>query len=121
MAELDDLDVTWRFGLTVFSREPSQQAPAAGDAGDGTAKTPGLSQGGAVDAPLTTAERVDSDPDPNAASIPGTGQGYGEGHPLSGRTVRFMGTTLCDSTGLDPESESTPRGYIQPTAYQAQA
>ena len=50
LARLNDLDVTWGVDLDECLQERAQQAPAAGDAGDGTAETMGSSQGGAVDA-----------------------------------------------------------------------
>ena len=34
LARLTDLDVTWGFDLHAFSRDRSQETPAAGDAGD---------------------------------------------------------------------------------------
>ena len=55
LARLNDLDVTWGFDLDAFLQERAQQAPAAGDAGDGTANTMDSSQGGAVDTPSAPA------------------------------------------------------------------
>ena len=80
LARLTDLDVTWGFDLHAFSRERSQETPAAGDAGDlhaclqgrsqeapvacdagdGTAETMDSSQGGAVDASSVPAGRAET-------------------------------------------------------------
>ena len=57
---LTDLDVTWRFDLHAFVRGLSQETPAAGGAGDGTAETMGSSQGGAVDAFSVPAGRTET-------------------------------------------------------------
>ena len=57
---LNDLDVTWGFDLHAFLRERSQETPAAGDAGDGTAETIDSSQGGAVDASSVPEGRVET-------------------------------------------------------------
>ena len=100
---LTDLDVTWRFDLHAFLRGRSQETPAAGDAGDGTAETMGSSQGGAVDAfsvpagRTETVEMMDSSQGGavNASSVPagraesnssasaafGTDQGNGDDPP----------------------------------------
>ena len=59
----NDLDLTWGFDLHPFFRGRSQEEPAAGDAGNGTAETMDLSQGGAVDAssvPTGWAETVET-------------------------------------------------------------
>ena len=103
LARLTDLDVTWGFDLHAFLLERSQEAPAAGDAGDGTAETMDSSQGGAVDASSVPAGRaeavetmdssqggaVDASSVPagraesgsDASSTSGTDQGNGEGPP----------------------------------------
>ena len=60
LARLTDLDVTWGLDLHAFLRERSQEAPVAGDAGDGTAETMDSSQGGAVDASLVPAGRAET-------------------------------------------------------------
>ena len=63
LARLTDLDVTWGFDQHAFLQERSQEAPVAGDAGDGTAETMDSSQGGAVDAfsvPAGRAETVET-------------------------------------------------------------
>ena len=99
LARLNDLDVTWGFDLDAFLQEGAQQAPAAGDAGDGTAKTMGSPRGGAVDAssaPAGRAETVDTmvssqggvdassvpagrdESDSGASAASGTDQGNGE-------------------------------------------
>ena len=91
LARLTDLDVTWGFDLYAFSRDRSQETPAAGDAGDlhaclqelqqgapvvgnagdGTAETMDSSQGGAVDASSVpagrakTVETIDASKDPS--------------------------------------------------------
>ena len=57
LAHLNDLDVTWRFDMDAVLQERAQQAPAAGDADDGTAEMMDSSQGGAVDASSARAER----------------------------------------------------------------
>ena len=59
-AHLNDPDVTWGFDLDAFLQERVQQAPAAGDAGDGTAETMNSSQGGAVDASSAPAGRTET-------------------------------------------------------------
>ena len=59
VAHLNNLNATSDFDLDAFLQERRQQAPAAGDAGDGKAVTIGSSQGGAVDsssAPAWVAE-----------------------------------------------------------------
>ena len=60
LARLNDLDVTWGFGLDAFLQERTQQAPAAGDAGDWTAETMDSSQGGAVDASSAPGGRAET-------------------------------------------------------------
>ena len=60
LARLIDLDVTWGFDRHVFLQERSQEAPVAGDAGDGTAETMDSSQGGAVDASSVPAGRAET-------------------------------------------------------------
>ena len=50
LAHLNVLDVTWGFDLDAFLQERARQAPAPGEAGDGTAETMDSSQGRAVDA-----------------------------------------------------------------------
>ena len=114
LARLTDLDVTWGFDLHAFLRERSQEAPVAGDAGDGTAGTMDSSQSGAVDAssvPEGRAETVETTDSSqggavDASSIPagkaeigsdasttsGTDQGNGEGPPavLSGRAAHEL-------------------------------
>ena len=114
LARLNDLDLTWGFDLDAFLEERAQQAPAAGDAGDGTdetmgssrggavnassapvgrvetAETMGSSQGGAVDASSVPAGRAESDPGEAPASD--TDQGNGEDPPavLSGRAAHEL-------------------------------
>ena len=39
LARLNDLDVTWGLNLDASLQKRAQQAPAAGEAGDGTAET----------------------------------------------------------------------------------
>ena len=60
LARLNDLDVTWGFDLDAFLQERAQQAPAAGDAGDGTVEAMGSSRGGAVDASSAPAGRAET-------------------------------------------------------------
>ena len=96
------------------SEERAQQASAAGEAGDGTAKTMGSSQGGAVDASsapkgiVETAETMGSsqggvvnassvpagraESDPGAASASDTGERNGEDPPavLLGRSTHEL-------------------------------
>ena len=57
---LTDLDVTWGVDLHAFLRERSQDTPAAGDAGDGTAETMDSAQGGAVDTSSVPAGRAET-------------------------------------------------------------
>ena len=45
LAHLDDLYVTWGFGVDSILQEHAQQAPATGDGGHGTAETMDSSQG----------------------------------------------------------------------------
>ena len=109
LAHLNDLDVTWGFDRDAFPQRRTRQAPAAGDAGDGTANTMDSSQGGAVDtpsAPAGASKRVETMGSPqegteDASSVPteraasdlsasaasGTDQGNGDVPPaiLSGR------------------------------------
>ena len=72
-SHLDDLHVTWRFDLDAFVRERRHQSLAASEAGDGTAETIGLSEGGTVDARSAPARRAYNDA--SAASTPDTNQG----------------------------------------------
>ena len=44
LARLNDFDLTWGFDLDAFLEERAQEAPAAGDAGDGTDETMGSSR-----------------------------------------------------------------------------
>ena len=60
LARLNDLDMTWGFDMDAFLQERAQQAPAAGDAGDGTVETMGSSQGGSVDASSAPAGRAET-------------------------------------------------------------
>ena len=113
LAHLNDLDMTWGFDPDTFLQERRQQAPAAGDAGNGKAETIGSSQGGAVDAFLAPAGRAKSETigssqggavdafsflseraksDLSAASTAGTDQGNGEDSPaiLSGRAAHEL-------------------------------
>ena len=113
LAHLNDLDMTWGFDPDTFLQERRQQAPAAGDAGNGKAETIGSSQGGAVDAFLAPAGRAKSKTigssqggavdafsflseraksDLSAASTAGTDQGNGEDSPaiLSGRAAHEL-------------------------------
>ena len=78
LARLNDLDVTWGFDLDAFLQERAQQAPAAGDAGDGTVEAMGSSRGG-VDASSVSAGRAESDSGASAASD--ADQGNGEDPP----------------------------------------
>ena len=117
LAPLTGLDVAWGFDLDAFFQERAQQAPAAGDAGDGTVKTMGSSQGGAMyasSAPAGRAENVEtmgssqgrvdasSVPEGRAESDPGTSaasgidQGNGEDPPavLSGRATHELRLSL---------------------------
>ena len=50
LVHLNDLDVTWGFGLDTFWQQRRRQEPAAANASDGKAKMIGPSQGGAVNA-----------------------------------------------------------------------
>ena len=130
---LTDLDVTWWFDLYAFLRERSQEAPVAGDAGDGTAEmmdssqrgavdassvpagtaetvnTMDSSQGGAVDASSVPAWRADSDSGASAAS--GTDQGNGDDPPavLSGRAAN----ELSSWGWLPPTVRGWTRGQSQ--------
>ena len=110
LAHLNDLDGTWGFDLDAFLQERAQQAPAAGEARDGTAETMdssegtssapmgraettetmGSSQGVAVDASSVPAGRAGSNP--GAASASDTGQGNCEDPPaaLSGRPAHEL-------------------------------
>ena len=114
LAHLNNLDVTWGFDLDAFLQERAHQAPAAGDDGEGTAKTMdssqwgavdassapagraetvetmGLSQGGVVAASSVPAGRAESSSGASAAS--GTDQGNGEDPPvvLSGRATHEL-------------------------------
>ena len=113
LARLNDLDVTWGFHLDAVLQERAQQAPAAGDADDGTAETIGSPQGGAVDAssaPAGRAETVETmgssqggvdassvpvgsaESDSGASAASGTDQGNGEDPPavLSGRAAHEL-------------------------------
>ena len=114
LAHLNDLDVTWGFGLDALLQERVQQAPAAGKAEDGAAETLDSSQGGVVDAssaPIRrteTAETMSSsqrgtvdsssapagraEKDPGAVSASNTGEGNDEDPPavLSGRPTREL-------------------------------
>ena len=65
---LTDLDVTWGFDLHAFLQERSQEAPTAGDAGDGTVEPMGWSQGGRGDASSVPAGRAESDSGASVAS-----------------------------------------------------
>ena len=47
---LNDLYVTWELALRSFLQGRSQEAPAAGGAGDKTVEAMAFSQGGVVDA-----------------------------------------------------------------------
>ena len=67
--------MTWGFDLDALLRERTQQAPAVGDAGDGTAETFASPGGGAVDAP--SAPPGSSDSDPSAVSTPNTDKVHG--------------------------------------------
>ena len=60
LAHLDDLDVTWGFDLGASMQGRAQQAPATGEAGDGTRETKGSSQEGAVDASSVSMGRVET-------------------------------------------------------------
>ena len=63
LARLNDLDVTRGFDQLAFLQERTQEAPAGGDAGDGTAETMDSPQEGAVDAfsaPAGRAETVET-------------------------------------------------------------
>ena len=60
LARLTDLDVTWGFDQHACLQERSQEAPVAGDAGNGTAETTDSAQGGAVDASSVLAGRVET-------------------------------------------------------------
>lgn len=114
LARLNDLDLTWGFDLDAFLEERAQQAPAAGDAGDGTAETMGSSRGGAVDASSAPVGRVETaetmgssqggavdassvpagraESDPGEAPASDTDQGNGEDPPavLSGRAAHEL-------------------------------
>ena len=114
LARLNDLDLTWGFDLDAFLEERAQQAPAAGDAGDGTAETMGSSRGGAVDASSAPVGRVETaetmgssqggavdassvpagraESDPGEAPASDTNQGNGEDPPavLSGRAAHEL-------------------------------
>ena len=114
LARLNDLDLTWGFDLDAFLEERAQQAPAAGDAGDGTAETMGSSRGGAVDASSAPVGRVETaetmgssqggavdassvpagraESDPGEAPASDTDQGNGEDPPavLSGRAAHKL-------------------------------
>ena len=59
-AHLNNLDVTWGLDIDEFLQERAQQAPAAGEVGDGTAETMGPSQGGAVDASSVPRRRAET-------------------------------------------------------------
>ena len=61
LARMNDLDFTCGFDLDVFLRERVQQAPAVGEAGGGTLKTIGSSQGGAIDAPSVPEGRTETE------------------------------------------------------------
>lgn len=58
LAGLNDVELTSRFDLDVCLGECAPQAPAAGDASDGTAETMGLSHGRAVGASSMLVRRV---------------------------------------------------------------
>ena len=115
-------------------QERSQEAPVAGDAGDGTAKTMDSSLGGAVDASSVPAERaetvetmdsskggaVDASSVParraesgsDASTASGTDQGNGEDPPAvrSGRAApTVMGRTRGQSQRLQDESAQRQR------------
>ena len=124
LVHLNDLDLTWGFDLDAVLQERAQQAPAADDAGDGTAETMDSSQGGAVDpssAPAGRAETVETtgssqgravdassvpagraESDSGASAASGTDQGNGEDPPavLSGRAAHEL-----SSWGRLPETE----------------
>ena len=92
LAHSNDLDATWGFDLDEFLQERAQPAPAAGEAGDGTAETMGSSQRGALDALSVPAGRAEGDP--GAASASYTSQGNGEDPPavLSGQHTSSAAT-----------------------------
>ena len=106
LAHLDDLDATWGFGEDAFLQERSQQAPAAGGAGDGTAETTGSSEAGTVDDPSVPAGTADSDS--SSASTTDTDQESGVDPPavLSMREAHelndYCGRTHRDYRGADP-------------------
>jgi len=140
LARLNDLDLTWGFDLDAFLEERAQQAPAAGDAGDGNSETMGSSQGGAVDASsapvgrVETAETIGSsqggavdassvpagraESDPGEASASDTDQGNGEDPPavLSGRVAhesswgRLPATVRGRTRGQSQHLEGEPAG-----------
>ena len=61
LTRLNILDVTWGcFDLEAFLQERARQAPAAGEAGDGTAETMNSPQGDAVDTSLTPIGRAET-------------------------------------------------------------
>ena len=60
LAHLNNLDVTWGFDLDPFLQELAQQAPAAGEAGDGAAEIINSSQGGAIDASSVSRRRAET-------------------------------------------------------------
>lgn len=60
LARLNDLELTSRFDIDAFLGECAQQAHAAGDAGDMTAETMKLSQGGAMDTSSTLVGSVEN-------------------------------------------------------------
>ena len=81
LAPLTGLDVAWGFDLDAFFQERAQQARAAGDAGDGTVKTMGSSQGGA----MSSVPEGSAESDPGASAASGIDQGNGEDPPRSCR------------------------------------
>ena len=135
----NDLDLTWGFDLHPFFRGRSQEEPAAGDAGNGTAETMDLSQGGAVDASSVptgwaeTVETVGSSQGGRGVRLLGPAR---EGRkrlrrisslrrrsserrrpprgPVGERRTRaqLLGTASPDSKGPDPGLEPTPGGWI---------
>lgn len=83
LTHLNDLDATRGFDLDVFLQALTQQAPAAGDAGDGTAETIGSSEGDAVDASLAPIGRAEEaemmgSSQGSAADAPSTPEGRAE-------------------------------------------
>ena len=105
LAHLNNLDVTWGFDLDAFLQERAHQAPAAGDDGEGTAKTMDSSQWGAVDASSAPAGRAESE---TRSSSQG-GAVYASSAPVERAESEMIGSPQ----GCAVEASSVPAGRAE--------